>query len=132
MKKDPSKTYCNGCGEELKEGASPHPTVTRIVRANNRYGDAGPGGRVEVEERHADDLSVRNATMPLAEYEMLTAHVRKPVERPAPMLKQMIEAGLSGAIASTRAQIEHGKHAIQRAADRAVDKADQMLGRATE
>lgn len=121
MKKDPSKTYCDFCGQELASGER-HETVTRIVRAGNKYGVAGPGQRVEVEPRFLAGPALA-ATMSVEEADMLAAHKAEKRAAPVGRLKQMVEMGLESVVAATRSQIEQGRERLKRNAERAAVQA---------
>ena len=127
MKPDPSKTYCESCGQELKPGEK-HETVTRVVRAQQKYGAASAGEKVEIEPRFLDQGPIQRATMSLEEHEMLLSQARMvdPAPRAIGKLKQMVEAGLDAAIANTRMQIERGKQQVQWAAQRAAQAASDL------
>lgn len=109
----PNHKHCPTCGEALVEGSprERHETVTRVVRAGQRYGDAVAGQHVLVERRHEADPSVVAATESLVESRARRSAEAAKKEAPsAPgLLRTMVDGAIEAQRAAVAADIARGR-----------------------
>ncbi len=109
---------CPSCGRFIPQNEK-HKTVTRVVRVNNQYGDAGPGTRVEVEPASLNN-AVLLATMSLEEHDMIAAERAKPKIAKKSNMAAMVDSYMVQAKAEVSSAIERGKQRLERERAQAI------------
>lgn len=120
-----SRNCCTGCGAEMKEGDASHVVVARVVRTNNRYGQAKAGELVWVEP--AELASAEEATIGLAQYrEAVATRAGQAKPKAEPLLLKMVKQGLEATIAQTKRLIEKGREQAEMDRQRAAAEARDL------
>lgn len=117
---------CPTCGRIIPKKEK-HAAVERIVRANNHYGDAGPGAIVLIEETELSNPVIGQVTMSLEEHAMLTKAREKAVPEKKNKLAEMVEKNLRYAEAEVKRSIERGKRSLDRAIEKATEAREDAL-----
>jgi len=117
------KDVCPSCGERLAPGAAPHPTVTRVVKANQLFSGKRSGERVEVEPRHLSHGSVIKATISIEEAEAAQMLQVLPPPPAGPNSRDMVRKFSEQSNQDFQREKKRRDHEAKRAAEKAAELA---------